>query len=323
MIRALAVAFGLLLAGCAAQNDLAPQFDAAATREMAARPDRYTFGNSRAVLVSRDGVERGLIWGTMHVGYDEATMLPRAMRDRFADAQDLTIEVDFAALPARRRSELRNKVVRAFQQADPAAIARLDPATRAALDAADLPSGSLGRFSLLGLSRLVSARAGAEPGTFLPSSADVDGALAGFARSVRIRVRDLETADSHIDYLFGDPNGLNAELSLRQALAHRTEQRELVAWIRDNYAAGRIGRVLALTTVWRENQADAALVERAYTEIFLDRHPAMVEKLDALFAEPGFHFVAVGAGHLLGEQGLPAQLMRRGWTITPCPGDRC
>lgn len=323
MIRALAVAAAVMLAGCTATNELAPQFDAVAAREMAARTDRYTFGDSRAVLVSRNGVARGLIWGTMHVGYDEVTMLPRAMRDRFAEAQDLTVEVDFAALPARRRAGLRNKTVRAFLQHDPAALARLDPATRAALDAADLPSGSLGRFSLLGLARLVSAQAGREPATLLSTAANVDGALAGFARSAGIRVRDLETADSHIDYLFGEPNGANAALSLRQALAQRAEQGQLVAWIRDNYAAGRVGRILALDAAWRANPADAALVERIYTEIFPDRHVAMVAKLDALFAEPGFHFVAVGAGHLVGEHGLPAQLLRRGWTVTPCPGDRC
>lgn len=323
MIRALTIALALLLAGCAAQNDLAPQFDAAAAREIAARPDRYTFGDSRAVLVSRDGVARGLIWGTMHVGYDEATMLPRPMRDRFAAAQDLTIEVDFAALPASQRRALRDQTIRAFQEADPAAIARLDPATRAALDAADLPAGSLDRFSLLGLSRLVSARAGTEPVSSLPASAAVDGALAGFARSVRIRVRDLETPESHIDYLYGEPNGARATFELRQALAQRAELRQLSAWIRDNYAAGRIGPVLALTAAWRANPSDAALVEQAYTQTFPDRHPAMAAKLDALFAEPGFHFVAVGAGHLLGEHGVPAQLQRRGWTITPCPGDRC
>lgn len=323
MIRALALVSALLLAGCAAPNQFASQFDAAADREMAARPGRYTFGDSRAVLVSRDGVAHGLIWGTYHVGYDEVTMLPRGMRDRFAEAKDLTVEVDFAALPASRRRALRDKTVRAFLQADPAAIARLDPATRAALDTADLPSGSLGRFSLLGLSRLVAARADARPATFLPPSAVVDGALAGFARSVRIPVRDLETAESHVDYLYGDPNGASAELDLRQVLAQRAEQGQLIAWMRDNYAAGRIGRVLALTAAWRVHLADTALVERAYTEIFLERHPAMVAKLDALFAEPGFHFVAIGAGHLLGEQGVPAQLQRRGWTVTPCPGDRC
>lgn len=229
-MRVFAIALALLLAGCAAPGgELAPQFDAAAAREIAVRPDRYTFGDSRAVLVSRDGVARGLIWGTMHTGYDETTMLPRAMRDRFASAQDLTVEVDFAALPARRRVDLRNKAVRAFQQADPVAIARLDPATRAALDAADLPSGSLDRLSLLGLSRLVSTRAGIEPRSLLPSTADVDGALASFARSVHIRVRDLETAESHVDYLYGDPNGASAELDLRQALERRAEQRQLVA----------------------------------------------------------------------------------------------
>ncbi len=93
--------------------------------------------------------------------------------------------------------------------------------------------------------------------------------------------------------------------------------------MRDNYAAGRIGRIMALSAAWRANPADTALVERSYTEFFLGRNPAMAAKLDALFAEPGFHFVAIGAGHLLGEQGVPAQLLRRGWTITPCPDDRC
>ncbi|WP_299692930.1 TraB/GumN family protein [Hydrocarboniphaga sp.] len=77
---------------------------------------------------------------------------------------------------------------------------------------------------------------------------------------------------------------------------------------------------------WRSN--DQPAMERSVTEMKRDypdpyerilgaRNRAWLPRLEALFGESKPLLVVVGAAHLLGPDGLPAQLAARGWTVTP------
>ena len=118
------------LAACAGEID-AGEIDAAAA-ERARRPDEYVNGEARAYAVSRDGRPAGLLWGTFHTGYDEATVLPRAIRTRFAAASSLSVEVvlDRIAGPVRR----------AMLQVRDGALLRADPAASRFLQKAVIES---------------------------------------------------------------------------------------------------------------------------------------------------------------------------------------
>ena len=75
----------LLLSACAAgAGD--PAFRTAADAEVARRPELYTNGETRAWQVRKDGAVRGLLWGTVHVGYDDNTVLPAPIRTSFNSA---------------------------------------------------------------------------------------------------------------------------------------------------------------------------------------------------------------------------------------------
>ena len=69
--------------------------------------------------------------------------------------------------------------------------------------------------------------------------------------------------------------------------------------------------------------SDAPLVAERRARMLTRRNAVMAERIEAVLAAPGFHFVAIGAAHLLGTDGVPALLQARGWTVTPCPEDRC
>lgn len=89
--------------------------------------------------------------------------------------------------------------------------------THAALDSADLPSGTMDRFSLMGLARVVMARALVVPAGILPQMGFVDLNLMGFARCRRIPVHGLELPQVQTAAMFSKPNGLDAGMRLQLA----------------------------------------------------------------------------------------------------------
>lgn len=326
-LRRLLAGLLLLLAAGGAGPDGASGFDRfeqSAAREMQAHPGWYSFGDGRAVLVSREGLRRGVIWGTLHADYDRDTEPPPAILKLFADATSLAVEFD----PARVTPEMLRTRSRRAREAevrhDPAALARLDPQTRAELDALDLPPDVLARVSLLGLARAVAAR-GPWAAPAAPSPDDmVDNLLVRFARDRGKPVHGLDDGLDPLDVVYGaDPNGPEAALQLRRVLVCPRDAGPLREWFRDAYARGRIAAAFAGAATFCTEPWHAPVLARYRARLLTERNAAMAARLDAVLSRPGFHFVAIGAGHLLGEDGVPALLRARGWTVTPCPGDRC
>ena len=313
------------LAACARNPGVAEEIDVAAVAEMARRPEDYVNGEARAFSVSRDGRPAGLLWGTWHVGYDEATVMPRAIRRWFGAASSLSVEVVLDRVPPPVRRAMAVVTARGLYRADPGAVARLDRETRRSLAAAGLPSESFERYSLVGLTQLVSARATAAPAGVLPQVGFVDLNLIGFARSIDVPVRGLEKADPALLELlrYADPNGEGAAAMLRFALRRVPGAPELVTWLRRRYAAGAIGLMAAGLSAWRAEAVDLARADRDRGMLLTARNVAWMAGLEETLAEPGVAFVAFGAAHLTGADGIVALLRERGWDVAACVGDRC
>ena len=312
----------LLLSACAGGVDPAA-FERAAADEIARRPGNYTHGNARAFLVARDGQARGLLWGTIHIRYEGDTVMPRAIRDRFAEASDLTVEVPLDRLSVADRSALGQAIQRVELRPDPVALAQLDPSARAALDAVGLPSGSTERLSFVGLARAIMRRAWAGPSRALRPMDFVDANLMGFARSRNIPVHGLDTREFAFGLSSVNPNGADAAGLLRQTLRQQETVQDLLAWVRRSYGRGRVAEALAGMTAWQAGADDLSRKDRQRASLLTDRNRAWVPLLDAILAQPGFHFVAFGAAHLMGEDGMVVLLRQRGWQVLPCPNDNC
>lgn len=95
----------------------------------------------------------------------------------------------------------------------------------------------------------------------------------------------------------------------------------MAGWI--PYGRGQVAKAVAGLETWQSDSDDLARADRQRAAILTDRNLAWIPRLEAIFAEPGLHFVAFGAAHLLGEDGVVALLRRRGWTVSPCPKDDC
>jgi hypothetical protein len=82
------------------------------------------------------------------------------------------------------------------------------------------------------------------------------------------------------------------------------------------FAAWRAGDLAALEAIAiPDAHGDPAL--EAFTDaIYTRRNHIMAERIDALLrGDDRRHFVAIGAAHLVGSEGLPALLEARGWRV--------
>ena len=125
------------------------------------------------------------------------------------------------------------------------------------------------------------------------------------------------------DPTLADPNGPDAEALLRQYLRRFDTFRTMSTWSLDAYGSGDVARTLAILVAWRSDPADLARNDRDRPKELAQRNAAWVPRLEEIMTPPGLHFVAVGAAHLLGTDGLVALLRARGWTVVPCIKDVC
>ena len=313
MPRLLGLLLPLLLAACAMQD---PAIRAAADAELVRRPADYANGQARAWLVSKDGRVRGLLWGSFHTGYTADTMLPAAIRARFYTAADLSVEI----VPDRMRgalASLARTIHAANRDRDPAAIAALDAPTQQAVR--QLPDD----LSLRGLSAVVAARAAAVPDpTGPPTVGFVDANLIAFARQQDRPVHALERVEL-VDATLDAPNGTAAADQLRRSLRRAAGYQQFVRWTLSAYGRGDVAGAVAALVAWQSAPEDLRDNDAARPALFVRRNAAWLPRLESRFAQPGEHFVAVGAGHLLGSDGLVALLRRDGYQVTPCLEDRC
>ena len=116
--------------------------------------------------------------------------------------------------------------------------------------------------------------------------------------------------EQQIDLLldFGDAN-----LLMEQALRQFDEIDLSVRAIYDAWTAGdseALNRLLLEDDIARDPK-----FRDVYTALFDDRNITMTEKISAYLRGSGSYFVVVGAGHLVGKEGIIALLRRRGFEV--------
>ncbi len=307
----------LMLCSCAGGETVRTAIDAYARSRMAADPAAYSNGDSRSWLVRRDGADHGLLWGTYHRGYDEATIPPSTIRDRVESAADLTVEVNLTDANPTAIAALMAPCGRASLARDEGAIASLDPATKAALNDTWLPGEIKTKGSLLGLSWAVNGRNNGNAPT-----GNADTVLIQLAKAHGVRIFTLERPQAQIAMLCRDPNGPLAALYLKEALLRGSDAAILADYARAEYQQGHVALVIAASH-WPPGPDTATGEALERQSLFTSRNPAMLRRIERRLDTPGFHVVAIGAGHLVGHDGIVAGLQAAGWEVVPCPADRC
>ncbi len=273
----------LALAGCAAE----PQ------------PARPAFWS----VTGPDG-QRGWMLGTIHALPRPSDWRSPAINEALAEADTFAVEI--ADLDDRAgMSEVFARLGKS--PGLPPLSTRIDPALRAALDrqleAADMEEGDFAETETWSAA-LTLARAEQDGGA---SANGIDRALLRLKRGKR--VIELE--------------GTEAQLGLFDQLPEK-EQRDLLNAVLLDAARGPDGTT-SLVEAWRNGDFAAIEAEthrgmladpELREALFTGRNRAWAGRIDGELRARRRVFVAVGAAHMAGTDGLAAMLAARGWAIT-------
>lgn len=142
---------------------------------------------------------------------------------------------------------------------------------------------------------------------FLPEHG-VESWLEEHAQSRGILPRGLEMAHEQISSLADQPDEVQIEL-LQQTVA---DIHNLSALYEHMITAWMAGDEAEMTSVFLD---DLKTFPSVYERLFIRRNQNWIPKLITKLSEPGVHFVAVGAAHLVGEDSVIAMLRARGHTV--------
>ncbi|WP_246357195.1 TraB/GumN family protein [Pyxidicoccus fallax] len=265
----------------------------------------------------KDGSGRGgtaYIVGSIHMGREGELTLPPAMETAFAKSDALVVEVDVGKVDPAVMQKLVMELGR-FPEGQRLSQ-RLDPVTMTLLGRATermgVPVSSFEPLRPWLVSMVLSItelqKAGYQQGH------GVDRAFLDRAQAANKPVLELETAEGQLRMLAGTPDALQ-DLMLRDQLRRTREAGEVLHQL---ISAWKAGDADGMATLLLEGAADPTY-RPVYERIFFERNVQMATGVDALLGQPKTHFVVVGAGHVVGPEGLVALLQKKGHAVRQLP----
>lgn len=267
----------------------------------------------------KDAVDRGFLWrarkdgrdswlyGTLHVARKPWAFPGPQVRSALQASDKLALELDMMDPELLRRLAMV-MVASPNQRPLPGELQRrLRDQSAAACVGGEL-AALRPEMQAVTLTVMIGRRAGLE------AAYGIDMFLAGYARQLNKPVMSLETPEAQIGMLLqATPEDTEkfvdrALSDLENGLALPTLNRLAEAWARADW------NELSHYADWcrcLETEADRALMRRLIDE----RNQAMVRQFQARHAAGEKLFVAVGALHMIGPEGLPALLAAQGFEV--------
>ncbi len=255
----------------------------------------------------------GTVWllGSLHFGDPSMYPLPSTITAALADAEVLVVEVDITAHAPEAVAEAISR--RGLYHDGRRLGDVVDAGTWQSLAtiAGDLgvPLPLLERqkpwFATMTLTTLALSRAG------FPGDLGIDMHMMALAAEQGIPIVELESIAFQLELL----DGLSADaqaLMLEQTLEQLTDtehhfRRLLEAW--------QGGDADALAGILVEELRGPGADDELYRALLIERNATMTRDIVALLERHDAVFVVVGAGHMVGEDGIVAGLAERGFRI--------
>jgi uncharacterized protein YbaP (TraB family) len=294
---ALAAAAALALPGAASAQTAAPAAPAAAATTP--RPDI-----DPALWVVRDADTTIYLFGTFHLLDGRSDWFNDEVRAAFDRSGELVLEAPMPENPA----ELQPVVMRYAVAQDGKTLAQRLPAAlntrlNAELTELGLPPAALQQFEPWFVSMTMAVMGGQRMG--ITGEHGPEAILTAAARARSIPISGVETMESQIAMFDAMPEALQLA-QLEQTIDGMDKLTEMLGAMNRAWAEGNIE---GLVTMMNESMRQAP---EAHRIIFTERNARWAEWIRERMARPGTVFMAVGAGHLAGDDSVQAVLARSG-----------
>ena len=251
------------------------------------------------------------LFGTVHVGKKDLYPLASVIEDSFKQSDILVEEID----PANSLESLRlaQDIIKGGMYPAGDSIANhLTEETRARLTEY-AKAGQLGadytRAKPWLLSLMIIQHQLKEMG-FDPSKG-LDQHFMQEARDTHKAIEALETADSQLRMFSSFSDELQDQLLLT-TLLDASEATEIVDRTLEAWSSGNTE---AMDELINRDVRDHPVLQPLMETMFYERNDAMARKIEKFLETGKTYFVAVGAGHLVGERGIVNQLRRKDYTV--------
>lgn len=270
-----------------------------------------TPGGPGLLYLLESGGQRGWLYGTLHVGQKADYPLPSGITHTLAQSGELLVEADTTA-PDSAGALLRHGRLPEGITLDRLAGAELARRTATLFARHGIPP-ALSMQLKPGLAALLIGGMAADTPPYR-AALGVDGWLMAEARRQGRPVREIEGMEAQLR-LFDDEDGTMQVRMLASAVAEAESGRnrtETLALIRA-WATGDLAR---LERQLDDDETDPEVAARLKDRLFTRRNLRMRDTIADALAQGRTPYVAVGALHLVGRDGLVALLQARGIRVT-------
>jgi len=254
---------------------------------------------------------RVYLFGTVHAGKREWYPLPRAVEEAFDDSRVLVVEADITDAAAMARSS------KAMMYVWPANLSTHVPAAEYARFRRLLPRYSIAEGEVIQIKPFMAvsllvfsewARLG-----YLPNFG-VDAYLLEKAKAVQKPIVEIEGVDAQIRLM--DSLTDKENLTLFKGTLDALESGLTDEQVKGMVAAWESGDPRAMLEVARRYNEKIPGAREFENKFIWSRHGAMLEKIEGyLNQSKDRHFIAVGALHLAGPDGLVEMLRKKGYIV--------
>ncbi|MBS1819717.1 MAG: TraB/GumN family protein [Acidobacteria bacterium] len=263
-----------------------------------------------AFLWKATGAKGGTVFlaGSVHLLSDEYYPLARAFDEAFAQSDLLVEEVDLAEMLSRDAQMvlLQRGMLPAGQTLERTLSPDTMTAVRAKVTDLGLPLQPLQQFKPWSLALTLQGLEWQKAG--FNAELGLDRHFYDLARARGIGVQGLETLEFQIAQFDSLPMPLQDRM-LAQTLKELDTEKDSVAELARAWKAGDAAAIEKVVL------GDLQTEPQMYQRLLVARNNAWLPKIEALFARPKPALVVVGAAHLVGKDGLVAQLRAKGYTV--------
>src|SRR6516165_27889 len=271
-------------------------------------------GAAKHFLWKVTGPKGGVVYllGTIHAGKADFYPLPPIIEDSFKESDTLIEEIDISEPGEAARVQQGLIETGSYPNSD-TITNHLSEVTRSHLAAyvknGGLPEPAIAHMRPWLVSMLVMQlemkRMGIEP------SYGLDRHFLEEAQQSHKQISALEDAGSQIK-LF---SSLSEEFQDRLLLSSLVDMEKWASVVDLMTRSWRLGDAAAMQKLITSSVRDYPQLKPLMTKLLDDRNTAMTAKIERFLQTPKTYFVAVGAGHLVGEQGILSQLRRKNFRV--------